>query len=202
MPPPIPMAGNSTDLQTSHQICKKIMKVVSMNQCQIILTSFQNFNGALDKFLMHYCRMSMIQKWKRSTDKGRNFAAVLTDLSKAFGFPPHDLINAKPNLLNANPTKWSNTLKQCVGNSGQIVPVCWTILWDWHLTLFKVDLFGLPLSKICHTHPQMMKLSTVIPYLKTIQKIYSSRDTPLEFCWHQHFFNGNQQLLLDQVIQI
>ena len=39
-----------------------------------------------------------------------------------------------------------------------------------------------PLSKICHTYPAIMKLGTVIPYLKKIQKIYESRDTPLEFC--------------------
>ena len=32
------------------------------------------------------------------------------------------------------------------------------------------------------THPTMMKLGTVISYLKKIQKIYRSRDTPLEFC--------------------
>ena len=36
-----------------------------------------------------------------------------------------------------------------------------------------------PLPKICHTYPTMMKLGTVIPYLKKIQKIYESRDTPL-----------------------
>ena len=47
-----------------------------------------------------------------------------------------------------------------------------------------------------------MKLSTVISYLKKIQKIYELRDTPLEFCWHQHFFTGNQQILLYQEIQI
>ena len=35
------------------------------------------------------------------------------------------------------------------------------------------------LPKICHTYPTMMKLGTVIPYLKKIQKIYESRDTPL-----------------------
>ena len=29
------------------------------------------------------------------------------------------------------------------------------------------------------THPTMMKLGTVIAYLKTTQKIYESRDTPL-----------------------
>ena len=45
-----------------------------------------------------------------------------------------------------------------------------------------------PLLKICHTYPAMMKLSTVIPYLKKIPKLYKSRDTPPEFCWHQHFF--------------
>ena len=39
-----------------------------------------------------------------------------------------------------------------------------------------------PLHKIGHTHPAMMKLATVIPYLKKLQKIYESRDTPLEFC--------------------
>ena len=39
-----------------------------------------------------------------------------------------------------------------------------------------------PLPKICHTYPTMMKLGTVIPYLKKIQKIYESHDTPCEFC--------------------
>ena len=48
----------------------------------------------------------------------------------------------------------------------------------------------------------MIKLGTVIPYLKNIQKIYKSRDTPPEFCWHQHFSTGNQQFLLYQEIQI
>ena len=59
-----------------------------------------------------------------------------------------------------------------------------------------------PLPKICGTFPTMMKLSAVIPDLKKIQKIYKSRDTPLEFCLHQHFFTGNQQLLSYQEIQI
>ena len=39
-----------------------------------------------------------------------------------------------------------------------------------------------PLPKICYTYPTMMKLGTVIPYLKKMQKIYKSSDTPLEFC--------------------
>ena len=62
------------------------------------------------------------------------------------------------------------------------------------LTLFRMGFFGaahgwwgwgggkVPLPKFCHTYPTMMKLDTVIPYPKKIQKIYESRDTPLEFC--------------------
>ena len=80
------------------------------------------------------------------------------------------------------------------------------------LTQFRMDLFGAAhgwrgpkrpsLSKICHTYLTLMKLGTVIPYLKKIQKIYESRDTPLEFCWHQHFFTENQQFLVYQEIQV
>ena len=38
-----------------------------------------------------------------------------------------------------------------------------------------------PLTKICHRYPTMTKLGTVIPYLKKIQKIFESRDTPPDF---------------------
>ena len=38
------------------------------------------------------------------------------------------------------------------------------------------------LPKICHTYSTMIKLGTVIPYLKKIPKIYESRDITLEFC--------------------
>ena len=31
---------------------------------------------------------------------------------------------------------------------------------------------GSPLPKICHTYPTMMKLDTVVPYLKKIQNMY------------------------------
>ena len=63
----------------------------------------------------------------------------------------------------------------------------------WCLTLLRLDLFGaahrwggkkhpppLLLAKICHTYPIMMKLGTVIPYLKKTQKTFESRDTPLD----------------------
>ena len=77
------------------------------------------------------------------------------------------------------------------------------------LTLFRMDIFsathgwmGAILANICHTYPTTMKLGTVIPHLKKIQKLYESRDTPPEFCWHQHLFIENQQILLYQEIQI
>ena len=61
------------------------------------------------------------------------------------------------------------------------------------LTLFRTGIFRTahgwqggqkapPLPEICHTYPTMMKLGTVTPYLKKIQKIYEPRDTPPEFC--------------------
>ena len=61
-----------------------------------------------------------------------------------------------------------------------------------YLALFKMGIFGTAhgcgrgkkaaLPKICHRYPTMMKLGTVIPYLKKIQKIYESRDIPPAFC--------------------
>ena len=42
----------------------------------------------------------------------------------------------------------------------------------------------------------------VIPYLMKIHKIYESRDLPLGFCWYQHSFTGNKQILLYQEIQM
>ena len=36
-----------------------------------------------------------------------------------------------------------------------------------------------PLPKICCTYPTMMKLGTVITYLKEIQKLYGLRNTPV-----------------------
>ena len=56
------------------------------------------------------------------------------------------------------------------------------------LTLLRMGLFDAahvlrrqkgPLPKICHTYSTMMKLGTVIPYLKKIQKLFESSDTSL-----------------------
>ena len=44
------------------------------------------------------------------------------------------------------------------------------------------------LPKIWPTYPTIMKIDTVTPYLKKIQKIYQSRKSSLDSCWHKHFF--------------
>ena len=44
-----------------------------------------------------YCLTSMTEKWKKSVDKGKTFAALLTDLFKVFDCLSHDLIIAKRN---------------------------------------------------------------------------------------------------------
>ena len=41
---------------------------------------------------------------------------------------------------------------------------------------------GRTLPKICHSYPAMLKLGAVIPYLKNIQNLNESHDTPLDFC--------------------
>ena len=62
------------------------------------------------------------------------------------------------------------------------------------LTLFRMGIFGAArgwrggakrsarLPKIFHRYPTMMKLGTVIPYLKKTQKIYESREATPDLC--------------------
>ena len=51
------------------------------------------------------------------------------------------------------------------------------------------------LPKNCHLYPSIIKLDTVIPYLK---KIFESSDTPLQFCWYPNLLTRNQQISLYQ----
>ena len=43
------------------------------------------------------CLLNLLDKWKNSTDKGKAFGALLTDLSKAFDCLDHELLTAKLN---------------------------------------------------------------------------------------------------------
>ena len=61
-----------------------------------------------------------------------------------------------------------------------------TFVYSTDLTQFRMGFFGAAHGcegPFCHTYPTMMKLGTVIPYIRKIQKKYKSRDTSFEFCW-------------------
>ena len=42
-----------------------------------------------------HCLLAMLEKWKSAVNKGKSFVALLTDLSKAFDCPFHELLHAK-----------------------------------------------------------------------------------------------------------
>ena len=46
-------------------------------------------------FSTQQCLLALLEKWKRSIDRGKVFGALLTDLSKAFDCLNHDLLIAK-----------------------------------------------------------------------------------------------------------
>ena len=59
-------------------------------------TRFSKFQcGFRKRYSAQHCLLAMIKKWKTVGDNGGVFAALLTDLSKAFDYIPHDLITAK-----------------------------------------------------------------------------------------------------------
>ena len=72
----------------------------------------------------------------------------------------------------------------------------WLFYWGWAFLRLLTDEGeggkNVHPSKICHTFPTMMKLGTGISYLK---KTYKSRDTPLEFCWHQQFSTSRKSAI-------
>ena len=54
-------------------------------------------HGFRKGFSTQQCLSALLEKWKRSIDRGKVFGALLTDLSKAFDCLNHDLLIAKLN---------------------------------------------------------------------------------------------------------
>ena len=68
-----------------------------------------------------------------------------------------------PNPLNANSTKWSNTLKQFVCNSRRIVSVCLIILWAWHLKGWNIfERVSLAYLELLHLNKATENWSSVV----------------------------------------
>ena len=53
--------------------------------------------GFRKRYSTQHCLLNLLEKWKRSVDKGKSFGALLTDLSKAFDCFDHELLTAKLN---------------------------------------------------------------------------------------------------------
>ena len=79
----------------------------------------------------------MTEKWKKSVDKGKTFAALLTDLSKAFDCLPHDLIIAKLNAYGFSLSA-ARLMQSYLGNRKQRTKIN-TAYSSWEEILFGVS---------------------------------------------------------------
>ena len=81
-------------------ILPNISKIYEKSMYKQISDFFENILskyqcGFRKGFSSQQCLLVMIEKWRKSLDKGGSFGALLTDLSKAFDCLPHDLMIAK-----------------------------------------------------------------------------------------------------------
>ena len=92
-------------------------------------------------FSAQHCLIAMTEKWRQSLDSGRQAAAVLTDLSKAFDCIDHELLIAKLNAYGFDNSSLTFTYSY-LSERKQIIKInssfsCWTEI-----------LFGVPQGSI------------------------------------------------------
>ena len=72
------------------------MREVFLSKCQVFYDTFSKYQYGFRKgFSTQQCLLALLEKWKRSIDRGKVFGALLTDLSKVFDCLNHDLLIAK-----------------------------------------------------------------------------------------------------------
>ena len=91
---------NSEDHYRPVSILSNISKIYercTYDQIQLFFDSllFKYQCGFRIGYNSQHCLINLIEKWKKSVGNGGAFGALLTDLSKAFDFLPHELLIAK-----------------------------------------------------------------------------------------------------------
>ena len=81
-------------------VLPNLSKIFENVLCDQISSFFENIfskyqTGFRKGFSLQSCLVAMVEKFKKSLDQGGEYAAILTDLSKAFNCLPHDLIITK-----------------------------------------------------------------------------------------------------------
>ena len=90
------------------------------NYFENIFSKFQR--GFRHGLSAQYRLISIIEKWKKFVDNGKIFAALLTDLAKAFDCLPHDLIIAKLNAYGFS-LSVSRLMQSYLCNRKQIIKI-------------------------------------------------------------------------------
>ena len=93
------------------------------------------------------------------------------------------------NPLSANPTKWSNTLKQFVGKSRRIVWECSAILRSWKKSIYSLLIATFKWKWLYSTfedsgHYMDLKVWLVTPFANTL-----IRHVNLQFCWRHEILD-------------
>ena len=82
----LPVLSKLYERSMFKQVSEFFENIFSKNQC-----------GFRKGHSTQQCLLAMLEKWKRSTDSGKAFGALLTDIARAFDCLDHELLIAKLN---------------------------------------------------------------------------------------------------------